>query len=302
MDLQLINDDLKRSLKSPESTRAFFDVLEWATFPAGKLFRPRLVLALAQDQGGITADHRHLAAAIELHHAYTLVHDDLPAMDNDLIRRGKASTHAQFGEWKAILAGDALLIQSFSELAKIKHNELPTLLKLMTWTTGAKGLIFGQYLDLEAKPKKFKDIVRIHELKTARLIQLALTGSHLISTGEFSREYMRLGSKLGVSFQLIDDLTELASSELSDHEKEINPFLKWPGESFSYLLKNILYIKQNLKENQLKSLFQEVYLYLHSMTKIISENQKIILSHSSTKEFKSGLEQLVVDLTSGEKI
>lgn len=302
MDLQLINDDLKRALKSPEATRAFFDVLDWATFPAGKLFRPRLVLALAQDLDGITVNHRHLASSIELHHAYTLVHDDLPAMDNDLIRRGKASTHAQFGEWKAILAGDALLIQSFYELTKIKHDELTTIVKFMSWATGAKGLIFGQYLDLEAKPQTFKDIIRIHELKTGRLIQLALVGSHLLSTGTFSREYLRLGSSLGISFQLIDDLTELAESSLSVHEKEINPFLKWPGESFSYLLKNILYIKKTLKENELKSLFQEVYLYLQSMTKILSENQNVILSHSSTKEFKLGFEQLLLDLTSGEKI
>lgn len=302
MDIQLINEDLKRALKSPVATQAFFEIMNWATFPAGKLFRPRLVLAMAQDCGGITTDHRHLASAIELHHAYTLVHDDLPAMDNDLIRRGKPSTHAQYGEWKAILAGDGLLIQSFNELAKIKSEALPTLLKLMTWTTGARGLIFGQYLDLEATPKGFKDILRIHELKTARLIQLSLVGAHLLSTLHFSKEYLRLGSSLGISFQLIDDLTDLSDAELSHHEKEINPFLKWPGESFSYLLKNILYIKNTLKENQLKSLFQEVYLYLHTMTKMLEENQKTILSHHSSTEFKLGFEQLLLDLTSGEKI
>ena len=130
MDPHIITDDIKRALKSPKVNEAFFDVLDWATLPAGKLFRPRLVLALAQDNDGeIDINHRHLAVAIELHHAYTLVHDDLPAMDNDLIRRGKASTHAQFGEWKAILAGDALLIQSFYELGQIKSDSLPELLK-----------------------------------------------------------------------------------------------------------------------------------------------------------------------------
>lgn len=300
--LNLINEDLKRALRSPHECQAFFEVLDWATFPAGKLFRPRLVLALAQDQDGITNNHRHLASAIELHHAYTLVHDDLPAMDNDLIRRGKASTHAHYGEWKAILAGDALLIQSFYELSKINHEKLPELLKLMSWATGARGLVFGQYLDLEARPQSFRDIVRIHELKTARLIQLCLVGSHLISTGQFSREYLRLGSSLGISFQLIDDLTDLASTEISGHEKEINPFLKWEGQSFSYLLKNILYIKKVLKENNLKSLFQEVYLYLQSMTKVLEQNQSVILSHSTSKEFQLGFEQLLRDLTSGEKI
>lgn len=302
MDTQFINDDIKKALRSPEATRSFFEILDWAVLPAGKLFRPKLVLALAQDKDAITLNHRHLAAAIELHHAYTLVHDDLPAMDNDLIRRGKASTHAQYGEWKAILAGDALLIQSFYELAKIDSEQLPVLLKFMTWATGGKGLIFGQYLDLEARPSSFKDVLRIHELKTARLIQVALVGSELLSSGKFSREYMRLGSALGISFQLIDDLTELASPKLSPHELSINPFLTWPGESFSYLLKNILYIKTTLKKDQLKNLFQEVYFYLHSMTKILKENKEVILSHSSKKEFRPGLEQLILDLTSGEQI
>ncbi len=300
--LNQINEDLKNALRSPNECKAFFEVLDWATFPAGKLFRPRLVLALAQDQGGITQAHRHLASAIELHHAYTLVHDDLPAMDNDLIRRGKASTHAQFGEWKAILAGDALLIQSFYELAKIKNETLPDLLKFMSWATGARGLVFGQYLDLEAQTKGFKDIVRIHELKTARLIQLCLVGSHLITNGEFSRDYFRLGANLGISFQLIDDLTDLADKEISPHEKEINPFLKWEGQSFSFLLKNILSIKETLKKNELKNLFQEIYLYLQAMTTVLEKNQTMILSHSSSKEFKLGFEQLLRDLTSGEKI
>ncbi len=300
MDTQLINDDLKRALKSPQIYQHFFDVIEWATFPAGKLFRPRLVLALAQDLDGMTLNHRKLASAIELHHAYTLVHDDLPAMDNDLLRRGKASTHAQFGEWKAILAGDALLILSFNELSKIDAEYLPELLKFMTWTTGAKGLIFGQYLDLEAKTNQFSDIIRIHELKTARLIQLCLVGSHLISTGDFSKKMLRLGRALGVSFQLIDDLTELSSTNLSSHEKEINPFLKWPGESFARLLKDILYIKTTLKSEDLKSLFQEVNLYLQGMINILIKNQDVIRSHSNTKEFKFGFEQLMRDLTSGE--
>lgn len=300
MDTQLINDDLRRALKSPQSYQQFFDVIEWATFPAGKLFRPRLVLALAQDLDGITHNHRKLASAIELHHAYTLVHDDLPAMDNDLIRRGKASTHAQFGEWKAILGGDALLILSFNELSKIDAEYLPQLLKLMTWSTGAKGLIFGQYLDLDAKATSFEEIVRIHELKTARLIQLCLVGSHIISTGNFSKKMFRLGSALGVSFQLIDDLTELSSKDLSPHELEINPFLKWPGESFAHLLKDILYIKSTLKTDDLKSLFQEVNLYLQSMISLLIKNQDVIRGHSKSKEFKFGFEQLMRDLTSGE--
>ncbi|HLT22262.1 MAG TPA: polyprenyl synthetase family protein, partial [Bacteriovoracaceae bacterium] len=100
---------IKTSLKSAGHHPELFKILDYAVLPAGKLFRPKLVEAIALDLGlQITQDHLHLATAVEIHHAYTLVHDDLPAMDDDQYRRGKLSTHAAFNEWKAILAGDAL--------------------------------------------------------------------------------------------------------------------------------------------------------------------------------------------------
>jgi geranylgeranyl pyrophosphate synthase len=151
-------------------------------------------------------------------------------MDNDLIRRGKPATHAQFGEWKAILAGDALLIASFNELSNIRHQHFHEILKFMTWATGAKGLIKGQFLDLSAKNKfSVSDVVRIHELKTARLIQLCTVGSYLLNFSSGFRgkiEFMRMGREIGLSFQLFDDLTELAHTKVSTHEKEINPFIQ----------------------------------------------------------------------------
>lgn len=216
-----IEKALKKSCHHPE----LLHVMDYAVFPAGKLFRPRLVEALALDLNKkLTQDHLHLASAIELHHAYTLVHDDLPSMDNDLVRRGKPATHAHFGEWKAILAGDALLIASFNELANITHKNFREINKLMTWTTGAKGLIEGQFRDLGADT----DIIRIHELKTGRLIQLATLGSYLLTDKQNLKgkiEFLRLGREIGVSFQLLDDLNELADETVSVHEKVINPFL-----------------------------------------------------------------------------
>lgn len=223
---EAIHTALKNSSNHPELT----EVMNYAVFPAGKLFRPRLVEALALDlAGSLSKNHLHLAAAIELHHAYTLVHDDLPAMDNDLIRRGKPSTHAHFGEWRAILAGDALLIASFNELSFIRHQNFQTILKLMTWSTGAKGLIEGQFRDLLADGKmNFEEVVRIHELKTGRLIQLATLGTYFLNPKQNLKgivEFLRLGKEIGVSFQLLDDLSELAALEVSDHEKNINPFI-----------------------------------------------------------------------------
>lgn len=224
--LKAIQKALKNSGHNPE----LLNVMDYAVFPAGKLFRPRLVEALALDLNRIvTSDHFHLGAAIELHHAYTLVHDDLPAMDNDLIRRGKASTHAHFGEWKAILGGDALLIASFQELMQVENLEAKNLHNLMTWATGAKGLIDGQFRDLSADGKIHLDeVIRIHELKTARLIQVATLGSYLLSGTTNLRgkiEFLRLGREIGVSFQLLDDLSDLTENEISSHEKAINPFI-----------------------------------------------------------------------------
>lgn len=221
---------IKKALQKCVHHPELLSVMDYAVFPAGKLFRPRLVEALALDLvHELTSDHLHLASAIELHHAYTLVHDDLPAMDNDLIRRGKASTHAHFGEWKAILAGDALLIGSFEELFRIEHKNFRDLNDLMAWTTGAKGLIEGQFRDLLADGKMdFRNVVRVHELKTGRLIQLATLGSYLLTKNQTLRgkiEFLRLGREIGVSFQLLDDLSELADEHVSPHEKAINPFI-----------------------------------------------------------------------------
>lgn len=226
MLIEAVKEALKKSTHHPE----LLEVMDYAVLPAGKLFRPRLVEALALDLNkNLTSDHLHLASAIELHHAYTLVHDDLPSMDNDLIRRGKPSVHAHFGEWKAILAGDALLIESFKELSRMNHKCFREIHNLMLWTTGAKGLIEGQFRDLGADGKlSFTDVVRIHELKTARLIQLATLGTYLLSEGINFRgkiELLRLGREIGVSFQLLDDLSELSEEEVSPHEKSINPFI-----------------------------------------------------------------------------
>ncbi|WPU64020.1 polyprenyl synthetase family protein [Peredibacter starrii] len=226
----MLTEAIHKALNKTTFHKELLEVMDYAVFPAGKLFRPRLVEALALDLNHeLTQAHLHLASAIEMHHAYTLVHDDLPAMDNDLMRRGKPSTHAHFGEWKAILAGDALLIASFGELMEMDHPRARNIHKLMTWATGAKGLIEGQFRDLAADGKvDIQNVVRIHELKTARLIQLATLGSYLLSPKVTLRgkiEFFRLGREIGVSFQLLDDLSDLTETEVSPHEKAINPFI-----------------------------------------------------------------------------
>lgn len=274
MDEQL-TESLRHSIARASHPHELREIMDYAVLPAGKLFRPRLVLALAQDLKGSTdLNDESLGRAIELHHAYTLVHDDLPAMDNDLFRRGKPSTHAKFGEWKAILAGDSLLISSFQELMQIEHPSVRKIHRLFTWATGARGLISGQFLDLLADGKMdFSLIVRIHELKTARLIQVACLGSYYLSKKETSlREiitFLRLGQEIGVTFQLLDDLTELTDPEVSEHENLINPFLLSPNLALKRLDHSYHRVQKIIAQKKLTSLGEMLNEYfLNSKKKL----------------------------------
>jgi geranylgeranyl pyrophosphate synthase len=260
-------------------------IMNYAVLPAGKLFRPRLVEAIALDlTKNLSDDHIHLACALELHHAYTLVHDDLPAMDNDLIRRGKPSTHAKFGEWKAILAGDALLIASFEELMKVKSPKIRELHRLFSWCTGGKGLILGQYLDLGSLGKvSTEEVVRIHELKTARLIQAAVAGAALISQNKFSRPYFRLGRDIGVTFQLLDDLNELTASELSPHEKDINPFLLNRTLAMTSFRRSFDHLRDLMEKEQLNHLNRMLENYFEDNRKSLREGLTMIETHLGQK-------------------
>lgn len=287
---------LKKSLLRSVSHADLASVMDYAVFPAGKLFRPRLIEALSKDLNStLSDDSLHLASAIELHHAYTLVHDDLPSMDNDLIRRGKASTHAQFGEWKAILAGDALLISSFEELIKINHPQFKNIQKFFAWATGARGLIMGQYMDLGADGKlTIEEVVRIHELKTARLIQVATYGSYLLSTPtpnfKTKKDFLLLGREIGVSFQLLDDLSELTESTVSPHEKLINPFLFAPQDALKELKKSHDRLQRILKEQKLTHLSSMLAEYFLNMQNGFLKNMSYL---EKNVEMKSELKNWI---------
>ncbi len=273
----MLSAELEKALLRTVHHPGLLEVMDYAVLPAGKLFRPRLVLALSQDLN-LSNESLHLGSAIELHHAYTLVHDDLPSMDNDLIRRGKPSTHAQFGEWKAVLGGDALLISSFQELLQIQHVSLPKILRLFAWATGAKGLIAGQFMDLSTNgSQSLSEILRIHELKTARLIQIATMGSYFLSSKTQSLRndltFMRLGRDIGVSFQLLDDLSELTDKTVSPHEKMVNPFLKNPTESFHELIRTHASLQKSLSTHKLSALESMLKDYFQTSRKNLMDHQ-----------------------------
>jgi geranylgeranyl pyrophosphate synthase len=277
----MLVESLRQAILSSVTHPELREILDYAVLPAGKLFRPRLVEAIALDlTGNFTSDHIHLACALELHHAYTLVHDDLPAMDNDLVRRGKPSTHAKYGEWKAILAGDALLIASFEELMKVSSEKIRELHRLMSWCTGGKGLILGQFLDLGSLGKvTTTEVIRIHELKTARLIQAAVSGAALISQNRFSKNYFRLGREIGVTFQLLDDLNELTDEKLSPHEKDINPFLLNREMAMKAFLRSYLSLEELMEKEKLKNLNEMLKNYFEDNRKKFQASASVLSRH-----------------------
>ena len=181
------------------------------------------------------SNHSLLASFVEIHHAYTLVHDDLPCMDDDSMRRGRPSLHKRYGQWQAVLVGDGLMGLGYCLLSFMESPRKSELLRFVSWATGPKGLVHGQVLDLSGnRGQGFDAIKRTHTLKTARLIQVSLVGSALLLKGSdngFLRDTFRMGHCLGLLFQFMDDFTELASP-LSPHEELVNPWLYHPEETF----------------------------------------------------------------------
>jgi len=283
----MLETEIESRLKYFSYYTELSEIMAYAAWPAGKIFRPKLIEALATDLGIPFKSYAPLACSVEFHHAYTLVHDDLPAMDNDQYRRGKLSTHAKFGEWKAILAGDALLIQSFLELQRLPIDKIPLLLKLLGWATGAKGLIAGQFFDLSHdKANGVKSVIRIHELKTARLIQVCTLGAYYLSTEkpqlEKTKRFLRLGEAIGVSFQLLDDLQELCAQEISPHEKTINPFIADFNLSLQCLEEELMRLRKILSTFNLNAVEEIMVKYFEKSFKNLKDSKEQLEIHLGT--------------------
>ena len=157
-----------------------------------------------------------MAASIELMHTYSLIHDDLPAMDNDEMRRGQASSHVKFNEATAILTGDALQALAYENIVsspEITQSQKIASIKALSNACGHEGMILGQQYDLDAENNDYKDIKKIHELKTGRLIRVAITMPHLGNNNQKNQLEVldEVGKDLGLAFQIIDDVLEVSS-------------------------------------------------------------------------------------------
>jgi geranylgeranyl diphosphate synthase type II len=193
--------------------------MRYSLFAGGKRLRPILCLAAAEACRGNIGNALPLACALECIHTYSLVHDDLPSMDNDDFRRGRPTCHKVFGEGIAVLAGDALLTIAFEIVSKAKpapRYDMSTLLSETAVAAGSQKLIAGQVADLEAEGKNVKrdQLQFIHENKTAAILKSSVRLGAMSANAEAKKlsAITRFGQRLGLAFQIIDDILDVTQT------------------------------------------------------------------------------------------
>jgi farnesyl diphosphate synthase len=194
--------------------------MRYAVLDGGKRLRPLLVLAACEAVGGEPEAALRAACAVELIHAYSLVHDDMPCMDNDVLRRGKPTVHVQFGEAMALLAGDALQALAFELLTPedecVSAATQATLCRMLARASGLQGMAGGQAIDLASvgKPLSSAGLHEMHRLKTGALLQIsvlmgAACGPPLSPKGQLAlSDY---GAAMGLAFQVVDDILDVVA-------------------------------------------------------------------------------------------
>lgn len=193
--------------------------MRYSIFAGGKRLRPVICLASAEVIGGKFRQAIPLACAVECIHTYSLIHDDLPSMDNDDLRRGKPTSHKVFGEGMAVLAGDALLTIAFEIAAATKPTvrySSAAIIRELARAAGSQALVAGQVADMEAEGKKLKpaELRYIHENKTAALIasSIRLGAMSANATPTQLQRLTEFGQSLGLAFQVIDDILDVTQT------------------------------------------------------------------------------------------
>jgi geranylgeranyl diphosphate synthase type II len=220
-----LREDVERYLEqlrfSDESlTAGLEEAMRYSLLGGGKRIRPVLALATARAIGMEPGEAMPLAAALELIHTYSLIHDDLPAMDDDALRRGQPTCHVKFGEDVAILAGDGLYAEAFGHLLTHQRSA-PELVLLaaaeLAAATGVNGMVGGQYADVNAaSPPGGAALRRLHELKTGRLIGASVQCVLLlggVADGPAAVPFDRFATELGVLFQIVDDILDVTGTD-----------------------------------------------------------------------------------------
>jgi geranylgeranyl diphosphate synthase type II len=214
-----INQAIEKILGQTSNSGRIVSAMRHSLMAGGKRIRPVLCITAAQAVGGQAEDAIGAACALEMIHTYSLIHDDLPAMDNDVLRRGKPTCHIAFDEATAILAGDALLTLAFEILSLIeftnKKNALKRLhvINIIAKAAGYKGMIEGQMKDIAAEGTllSLKDLEKMHALKTGALIQASIITGAILGDGSFEQiEKLKIyANNIGLAFQVTDDILDV---------------------------------------------------------------------------------------------
>ena len=293
-DVREIEEILKRYLPKEEGyAKTVAEAVNYSVLAGGKRLRPMLLLECCRLFGGREELAAPFMAAIEFIHTYSLVHDDLPCMDNDEYRRGRKTTHAVYGEGMAVLAGDALLNLAFetaSSAFSLTENEeelrrAARAMQILSAKSGIGGMIGGQCADTQAEefpPEKVTQelLLYIHENKTAAMIESPMMIGALLAGAEKEKleALERIGSKIGLAFQIRDDILDLTSS-LEELGKQTGSDLK--NHKVTYVSLNGM----EQSEKDVRRLSEEALLELKGLT----------------EERNEFLERLVEDLITRKK-
>jgi len=217
------------------------EAMRYSLFAGGKRVRPILAIAAAEAFGAKTADLLPLAGALELIHTYSLIHDDLPAMDDDDLRRGRPTCHKVYGEAIAILAGDGLLNMAFEVMSDplrtkaVSANRLIAIIKEISTASGVFGMVGGQVVDMEAEGKDidFPTLEYIHTHKTGALIRASVRVGALYARAGKRRftALTRYGERVGLAFQIADDILDITGKQ-EEIGKDVGSDLKKGKKTF----------------------------------------------------------------------
>lgn len=210
----LINDELNKIINSSQDSSLLTKAMSYSLLSGGKRIRPVLCIAASEAVGGNEYDVLPAACALEMIHTYSLIHDDLPAMDNDSLRRGKPTSHVAFNESTAILTGDALLTLAFQILSSIHTNNNAAkwlkVIHVVSLAAGYRGMIEGQMRDMASENSdiSLKELEDMHSLKTGALIEASVESGAILGNGNSEQiEQLKIYAKnIGLAFQITDDI------------------------------------------------------------------------------------------------
>ena len=220
----LVDRALERWMPGEEVLpRSLHQAMRYSVFAGGKRLRPILMIAACESLGGHAGQVLHAACAMEMIHTYSLIHDDLPAMDDDAFRRGRPTNHKVYGEATAILAGDALLTEAFRILADAEANRsvppatVIKVIELVARYAGSQGMVGGQVVDMESEGKEidFPTLEYIHTHKTGGLILASVQVGALLGGANDSQvaAIKRFGGAAGLAFQIADDILDIVGDQ-----------------------------------------------------------------------------------------